>query len=169
MMASCLKGGLFHLYFETKYRKSHTIKGDTMLKSTCTTKCSILHKSILKVQPRQPAQHSFIPCCLDWCGSVAPEERHCHRATLPQIGRGTTVTYLTVGSREVFIPLPHPQNGLLIHLVVQTDTALLSTHFLSLLHWCPKALKLSLVISPSILERKRSQTRLESRSLVPQL
>ena len=34
---------------------------------------------------------------------------------------------------------------------------------LSLLHWCPKALKLSLMISPSILERKRCQTRLESR------
>ena len=37
------KGGLNYLYFEFEYRKSHTIKGDTMLKLTCATKCSILH------------------------------------------------------------------------------------------------------------------------------
>ena len=37
------------LYLKFEYRKSRTIKGDTMLKSTCEIKCSILHKSILKV------------------------------------------------------------------------------------------------------------------------
>ena len=35
-----LKGGLNFLYFEFEYRKSRTIKGDTMLKLICATKCS---------------------------------------------------------------------------------------------------------------------------------
>ena len=38
-----LKGGLNSLYFEFEYKKSRTIKGETMLKPTCATKCSILH------------------------------------------------------------------------------------------------------------------------------
>ena len=70
-----------------------------MLKSTCATKCSILHKRILIAQPRQPAQLPSISCCLAWCGSAAPEARLCHSAAQPQIGRSTTATYLTVGSR----------------------------------------------------------------------
>ena len=32
------------LYLEFEYRKSHTIKGDTMLKLICATKCSNNHK-----------------------------------------------------------------------------------------------------------------------------
>ena len=32
------------LYHEFEYRKSHTIKGDTMLKLVCATKCSNNHK-----------------------------------------------------------------------------------------------------------------------------
>ena len=36
------------LYLEFEYRKSRTIKGDTMLNPTCATKCLILHTSILK-------------------------------------------------------------------------------------------------------------------------
>ena len=38
-----LKGGIILLYFEFEYTKSHTIKGDTMLKLTCATKCSNIH------------------------------------------------------------------------------------------------------------------------------
>ena len=38
-----LKGGLFYFIFLNEYRKSRIIKGDIMLKSTCATKCSILH------------------------------------------------------------------------------------------------------------------------------
>jgi len=32
------------LYLEFEYRKNHTIKGDTMLKLICATKCSNNHK-----------------------------------------------------------------------------------------------------------------------------
>ena len=32
------------LYLKFEYRKSHTIKGDTMLKLICATKCSNNHK-----------------------------------------------------------------------------------------------------------------------------
>ena len=48
-----LKGGLNSLYFEFEYKKSHTIKGDTMLKLTCVTKCSVLH-----IHPRLLSQDS---------------------------------------------------------------------------------------------------------------
>jgi hypothetical protein len=43
MTASSLKEVYFVLYFEFEYRKSRTIKGDTMLMLTCATQCSILH------------------------------------------------------------------------------------------------------------------------------
>ena len=38
-----LKGALNSLYFEFVYRKSHTIKDDTMLKLIYATKCSNIH------------------------------------------------------------------------------------------------------------------------------
>ena len=43
LMASNSKEVEILLYFEFEYRKSCTIKGDTMLELTCATKCSILH------------------------------------------------------------------------------------------------------------------------------
>ena len=39
-----LKGVYFISYFEIEYRKSRTVKGDTIHKLECVTKCSYLHK-----------------------------------------------------------------------------------------------------------------------------
>ena len=68
----------FLLYFEFEYRKSRTIKGDTMLKPTCATKCSILHSSILKSSAMIACSTLFYLCYQAWCG--------------------TATTYLTVGN-----------------------------------------------------------------------
>ena len=43
VMASNSKEVSILLYFEFEYKKSHTIKGDTMLKLICATKCSNIH------------------------------------------------------------------------------------------------------------------------------
>ena len=55
------------------------------------------------LQSRQPTLHSY-PCCITWCGTATPEERHCRSATLPQFSCGTTTTELMVGSRGYLFP-----------------------------------------------------------------
>ena len=87
------------LYFKFEYRKSHTIKGDTMLKPTCVTECSILHSSILKSSAMTACSTLFYLCCQACCDSAAPKARLCHRVALPWVRRGTTMTYLTVGTQ----------------------------------------------------------------------
>ena len=86
------------LYFEFEYRKSRTIKGDTMLKPTYATKCSILHSSILKSSAMIACSTLFYLCCQAWCDSAALEARLCRRAALPRVRRGTAMTYLTIGT-----------------------------------------------------------------------
>jgi hypothetical protein len=101
--------------------------------------------------PRQLAQHSFISCWLAWCGSVTPKARLCCIAALAHCHDLSN----------------HRDQGRYLYLSLTLTTVLFfaqpfrpikSNWVLSLLHWCPKALKLSLMIFPSILKRKRSQT-----------
>ena len=64
-----------------------------------------------------------------------------------------------------YLYLPHSSpTALLPPLAIQTD-ANSSLLILPLFHWWPWTLKYSVVISPSILERKGFKTRLESRSI----
>ena len=98
LMASNSKEVYILLYFEFEYRKSHTIKGDIMLKPTCATKYSILHTSILKSSAMTACSTLFYLCCQAWCGSATLEARLCHRATLSWVRRGTTASYLTIGT-----------------------------------------------------------------------
>ena len=107
-------------------------------------------------QPRQPALHSY-PYCLVWCGSAAPGERHCHTwaTTLPRLK-----WLLGLG---VLIPFPFLPN---VSLLSPTHSARPRTEECPSLS--PPLVTLSSqafpLIYPSILERKRSQTWLESRS-----
>jgi len=50
-----LRGVYFISYFEIEYRKSRTIKGDTIHKLECATKCSYLHK----IHPQSHSQSSM--------------------------------------------------------------------------------------------------------------
>ena len=115
----------------------------------------------LDSQPRQSTLHSY-PYCLAWCGTAALEERHYRSASLPYLSRGTTATQVTVGGWGYLYPSP-------------SFPTVLYLFFLTLAH--PKQRRSSLsssivdlksqansLISPSILERKRCQTRLESGS-----
>ena len=84
-------------------------------------------------------------------GTATGKTRHCHNLSDHwDLGR---YLYLFSSLTTVFF-LAQPFRPMAFGL----------TLVLSLLHWCPKALKLSLVISPSVLERKRRQSQLESRS-----
>ena len=64
------------LYLEFEYRKSRTIKGDTMLKLICATKCSNIH-----MHPRIHSQDS-----LHFTLTLVV----LHGAALPHLKRGTT-------------------------------------------------------------------------------
>ena len=97
MTASSSKFVSFVLYFEFEYRKSRTIKRDIMLMLTCATKCSNLHKSNLISGQNSQLNTSLLFAVQP--GAVVP---HLKRGTIAvsttQIGHGTIVTYLTVGS-----------------------------------------------------------------------
>jgi hypothetical protein len=69
------------------------------------------------------------------------------------------MTYLTIRTRGGIYTSPSPSQWSSSSLGLSDRSKAIECS-LSLIHWCPKALKLSLVISPSILKRKRSQTRL---------
>ena len=91
-----LKGGLNFLYFEIEYRKSHTIKGDTMLKLICATKCSNIH---MHPQIRSLDSLYFTLTLAVLRGAAQPHlkrgtavVRHCHSAALPHLSRGTAMT-----------------------------------------------------------------------------
>ena len=86
-MASNSKEVYILLYFKFEYRKSHTIKGDIMLKPIYATKCSILHSSILKSSAMTACSTLFYLCCQ--LVAVVLHLRH-----------NTAVTYLTVGVRR---------------------------------------------------------------------
>ena len=120
LMASNSKEVYILLYFKFEYRKSRTIKGDTMLKPTCATKCSILHTSILKSSAMIACSTLFYLCCQAWCGTAALEVWLCRRAKLPWL-------IWPLGPREVFIHLPFPHNSLVPRQVFQIDTFWLSS------------------------------------------
>ena len=108
-------------------------------------------------QPRQLALHSY-PCCLALCGSAAPGERHCRTWA-------TTLLWLkwSLGARGIYtFPLP------LQHLSSLSELFSSPNNRKVLISLSPPLVTLSSqaspLISPSILERKRFQTRLESRS-----
>ena len=89
--------------------------------------------------------------------------RHCHSwaTALPRLNWPLRVAG--------YLYLPHSSpTALLPPLAIQTD-ANSSLLILSLLHWWPWALKHSFMISPSILERKGSKTRLETDPLIPKV
>ena len=133
-----------------------------MLKLACATKCSILyiHPQLLSqdsqhftltltVLPGVAVPHLEREALLQG-GTTALEPWHC-RDLSDRWGWG--YLYLSPFSPTSLFSLP------LIHLIQEQKSALLS-----LLHWWPWAPKHSPLIFPSILERKRSQTQLESRS-----
>ena len=72
----------FFYIFEFEYRKSHTIKRDTILKLICATKCSNIH-----MHPQIHSQESLHftltlvvlrGAALPQCDTAAVEPRHCH-------------------------------------------------------------------------------------------
>ena len=131
LMASNSKEVYILLYFEFGYRKSHTIKGDTMIKPTCATKCLILHTSILKSSAMTTCSTLFYLCCQAWCSNAALDVRLCHIAAVLRVRRSTAVTYLTIGTYEIFITLLFPHNGLLPRPAFQIDAFWLSSCSLS--------------------------------------
>ena len=128
-----------------------------MLKLTCATKCSILH-----IHPQllsQDRQHFTLTLVVlpgavvlhPERGTTALEPRHC-RDLSDHWGWG-----------DLYLSLPSQRHSSLSHSFSSSKNRRV-LFSLSLLHWWPWAPKHSPLISPSILERKRSQTQLESRS-----
>ena len=84
-----LKGIYFISYFDIEYRKSHTIKGDTIHKLECATKCSYLYK----MHPQSLSQSSifFISYPLLFLAGVALPHRESGTAAVePQHYRDLT-------------------------------------------------------------------------------
>ena len=99
-----LKGGLFYFIFKFEYRKSRTIKGGTVLKLICATKCSNNH-----MHPQIHSQDS-----LHFTLTLAI----LHGMALPHLKRGTTALEprhcRDLSDRwglGVFIPFPFLPNG----------------------------------------------------------
>ena len=105
-------------------------------------------------QPRQPTLHPY-PCCLAYCGRAATRERHYHRAALPwlkwPLGAGGIYTF----------PFLSNVSLLSLNRLVRPRTKKCSSLSPPLVNLSSQA---SPLIFPLILERKRCQTRLESRS-----
>ena len=112
------------------------------------------------LQSRQPTLHSY-PCCITWCGTATPEERHCRSATLPHFSCGTTTTELTVGSRGYLYPFSSSPMALLNLLLIPARPKQ-KRAALSLPHSLLEPLKLLPLIPFQIQENLSLQTALES-------
>ena len=132
-----------------------------MLKLKCTTKCSISFTYILSYSAKTASTSLFTLVILP--GAVVPHlergtvaERHCYSwaTALPQLNWPLGL--------EVFIPFPSSSNGSpsspTVQFVEEHKSALLSPPLVTL------SSQASPLIFPSIIERKWSQTWLESRS-----
>ena len=102
-------------------------------------------------QPRQSILQSY-PCCLAWCSTAAIELRHC-RDLNDRWGLG------------VFIPFPFLPNGSLPLLPYSSSSKI--ERGLSLPPLLTSSPQVNPLIFPSILEGKRSKTRLKSSSIDP--
>ena len=143
--------------FEIEYGKSHTIKGTLQLVKSVQPNAQSLYKTSSHLSQDSKLNNSFNLAVL--LGAVVP--------------------HLERGSAALRAALLHLSNrweaGGYLYFSLSSITALSSSPMVqidenqqvfisSLLHWCTLNSQAFPLISPSILERKRCQTRLESRS-----
>ena len=122
----------------------------------CYQVLNLTHTSLV-TQPRQSTLHSY-PCCLAWCGSATPRERHCRTwaTALPwlkwPLGIGDIYTFPPSSPMSLFLPqLFSSWENRKVLFSLSPPLVTLSS-------------QASPLIFPSIIERKRCQTQLESRS-----